>query len=107
MGGGHALGIGSENLETFGWIGGFSSGVPMDNFEDRFPGLLAAHESTALEPELLWIACGEDDFLLERNEAIVAWLKAKGINHKWVKSTGGHSWPVWRDYWEQFLSLLF
>ncbi len=56
---------------------------------------------------LLWIGCGRDDFLLARNEAFVAQLKAGGVKHEWHLTEGGHSWPVWRGYLADFLPLLF
>lgn len=107
MGGGHALGIGSDNLDTFAWIGGFSSGVPSEGFDQHFQGLKAAHKNTLHEPALLWVACGESDFLIERNRALIAWLEAQDIAHTWLETAGDHSWPVWRDYWKQFLPRLF
>lgn len=107
MGGGHALGIGSENLDTFGWVGGFSSGVQDSGFDQFFRGLKTAHQKSENEPKLLWIACGEDDFLLERNQVFIAWLEDEEIPHTWMLTTGNHSWPVWRDYWAQFYPLLF
>jgi enterochelin esterase family protein len=57
--------------------------------------------------KLLWIACGDKDFLLERNEQIVSTLKGKGVKHEWLLTPGDHSWPVWREYLSQFAPLLF
>lgn len=107
MGGGHALGIGLRHLDTFGWVGAFSAATPEQDLAQRFEALLAATRAGRGEPRLLWIACGRDDFLIERNEAFVAWLAANGIRHVWRKTPGDHSWPIWRDYLEEFLPLLF
>lgn len=107
MGGGHALGIGSQNLDTFGWIGGFSSGGTAREF-DRFLQPLVTHRADpGLTPHLLWIGCGEDDFLIEPNRELTAWLSENQVVHTWVETPGNHSWPVWREYWERFLPLLF
>lgn len=106
MGGGHSLGIGLKHPEIFGWIGGFSSATPEDNLDERLSHLVSTDEKNA-EPLLLWIACGRDDFLIERNERFVAWLAAHDVPHIWRKTAGNHSWPVWRAYLEEFLPMLF
>lgn len=107
MGGGHALGIGLNHPERFGWVGGFSSGVDAAGNDTRFAPLLAAMAKPAPRPALVWIACGKDDFLLERNHAFIAWLKEKQVPHEWHLTAGGHEWPVWRDYLAQFLQRIF
>src|SRR5690606_1163172 len=40
MGGGHALGIGLGHLDTFGWVGGFSSATPEGDLDQRLGHLL-------------------------------------------------------------------
>lgn len=107
MGGGHALGIGGQNLDTFGWIGGFSSGGAARDYENYLTPLLEIANAPHTAPHLLWIGCGEDDFLIETNRNLVAWLKTNGVEHTYVETEGNHSWPIWRDYWERFLPLLF
>ena len=57
--------------------------------------------------KLLWIACGQDDFLRSRNEELVSALKEKGIRHEWQLTAGDHSWPVWRGYLAEFAPKLF
>jgi enterochelin esterase-like enzyme len=103
MGGWQSLSIGMNHLEQFAWIGSFSGAV--DEKEIRKPLENAADTNAKLK--LLWIACGEKDFLLERNEQIVSTLKAKGVKHEWLLTPGDHSWPVWREYLSQFAPLLF
>jgi enterochelin esterase family protein len=56
---------------------------------------------------LLWIACGKEDSLLERNETFVAWLKEQSMQHTWRLTEGGHEWRVWRRYLTELLPLLF
>jgi enterochelin esterase family protein len=107
MGGGHALGIGSLNLDTFAWIGGFSSGGAARDYEDYLTPLRDIADTPSVAPHLLWIGCGEDDFLIETNRNLVAWLEANDVAHTYVETAGNHSWPIWRDYWERFLPLLF
>ena len=107
MGGGQALGIGLNHLDKFAWIGGFSSGVTTDALDVRFAPLLSAMERKASMPTLVWIACGKDDFLLDRNQTFIAWLGQKQVPHEWHLTAGGHEWPVWRGYLAQFMQRIF
>lgn len=101
MGGGQALELGLNHPERFGWVAGFSSGVAGDaeSVAAQYGGL-----DPAATWRKVWIGCGKDDFLLDRNEFFHAWLTEKGIAHDYYLSEGGHSWPVWRDYLERWLS---
>ena len=104
MGGWHALGVGLSNLDRFSAIGSFS-GLPPD--ESFIGPALADAQKTNQSLKLLWIGCGKDDFLREKNEAFIARLKAAGINHDWHLTDGGHSWPVWRRYFAEFAQKVF
>jgi enterochelin esterase family protein len=53
------------------------------------------------------MACGKEDFLLDRNQVFVNWLEASGIEHQWHVSDGGHEWRVWRRYLTSLLPSLF
>lgn len=107
MGGGHALEIGSHNLDTFSWVGGFSSGGATRNFDRHFAPLLKSRNDPSTHLNLLWIGCGEDDFLIGPNRALAAWLAENDVPHTYVETAGNHSWPIWRDYWARFFPLLF
>jgi len=104
MGGGQSLTTGLSHLDTFDWIGGFSSAPPEGDLEKTFPNLTA---DAAKKLGLLWVGVGKKDFLLERNEKFNAWLTDHQIKHTWVLSEGGHEWPVWRKYLAEFLPLIF
>ena len=101
MGGGQALELGLNFPGRFGWVAGFSSGVPQNPEA-------ASEQYGGLDPEAswkrIWIACGRDDFLLDRNEFFHSWLNEKGIDHDYELTEGGHQWFVWRDYLESWLS---
>lgn len=103
MGGGQALSVGLRHLEKFSWIGGFSSSAPARDIVMQ----AAEHTKGRKSLKLLWVACGKDDFLLERNRDFVAALKEKNIPHAWELTEGGHTWPVWRTYLGEFLPKLF
>ncbi len=107
MGGGQSLTIGLQHLDQFAWVGGFSSSAPQGDRDREFAGLVANVAQTNQQLKLLWIGCGEDDFLLERNQQYVQWLKEKGIQHNYRQTEGGHDWSVWRKYVAEFLPLLF
>jgi enterochelin esterase family protein len=107
MGGGQSLRIGLGNLKHFAWIGGYSSAAPQGNLDDQLGELASDISATNQQLKLLWIACGQDDFLLERNRHFVDWLKQKGIEHTYRETAGGHDWSVWRKNLAEFLPLLF
>ena len=103
MGGWQALTIGMNALDRFAWIGSFSGAADPEALKaalDDGPG-------TNAKLKLLWIACGKNDFLLERNHSLIAALKTASVNHEWHETEGDHSWPVWRRYLVSFLPRLF
>jgi len=104
MGGLHALTIGLNELDTFSTIASFSGAMPGNGVLES---ALSDPDSTNQRLNLLWIACGKDDFLLEENEAFIRRLEKSGIEHAWLLTEGGHSWPVWRDYLAKLAPLLF
>lgn len=104
MGGGHSLHTGLRNIDTFASIGAFSAGVPG---KDRTSEAFAKSEAINEKLNLFWIACGKDDFLIQRNRELHAQLTEKGIQHTWLETEGDHSWPVWRRYLTEFAPLLF
>lgn len=104
MGGGHSLYTGLRHLDSFAWIGAFSAGVPE---KGQVADPLANAEAVNQKLKLLWIACGKNDFLIERNRDFVGHLAEKNIRHQWVETEGDHSWPVWRRYLAEFTPLLF
>lgn len=104
MGGHHALTIALNHHATFGWIGAFSAAPPP-------PKTVAAgldhSEATNRDLKLLWIACGKNDFLIQRNHEFNSLLKEKGVRYEFVETEGDHSWPVWRRYLTDFAPRLF
>lgn len=107
MGGGQSLNLGLTHLDTFAWIGGFSSSAPTEDLDRKFAALLAAAKSQTGGPRLLWIGIGREDFLLKQNQTFLAWLEQNHVPHKWNLTDGGHEWPVWRRYLGDFLPMLF
>ncbi|MDE0107638.1 MAG: alpha/beta hydrolase-fold protein [Bryobacterales bacterium] len=106
MGGGQSLYCAATGLDHFSWVGAFSAAAPSPD-SDGAQGLLADPERANARLDLLWIAIGRDDFLLDRNQAFQAALVKAGVDHIYRVTAGGHSWPVWRGYLAEFAPLLF
>jgi enterochelin esterase family protein len=104
MGGGQSLTIGLNHPDRFAWVGGFSASAPS---RAAVATALAQADATNDRLKLLWIACGKDDFLLQRNEEFIALLKQQNVRHEWHLTAGDHSWPIWRGYLGEFLPRLF
>ena len=104
MGGLPALTIGLSHLDTFSTIGSFSGAIPkMEVIEPAFSDPDATNKAL----DLLWIACGKEDFLLDENKELIAALEENGIAHEWLLTEGSHAWPVWRGYLADFAPQLF
>jgi len=103
MGGWQSLTIGLNATDRFAYIGSFSGAADTEAVK------AAMDDSTGTNAKLklLWIACGKDDFLLDRNNTLIAALKTANVKHEWHLTEGDHSWPVWRGYLSEFLPRLF
>src|SRR5215468_2233504 len=66
MGGGQALNFGLGNLDTFAWVGGFSS-APNTRRPDA---LIKDHAEAAKKLKMLYVACGDKDGLLRVSEGV-------------------------------------
>jgi enterochelin esterase family protein len=104
MGGEQSLQIGLNHTDRFAWVGGFSAAPPS---AEAVAGALNHPAAVNAALKLLWIGCGKDDFLRQRNLEFVALLKAKNIHYEWHSSEGTHAWPVWRGYLGELLPRLF
>src|SRR5205823_8457673 len=91
MGGGQSLNFGLANLDTFAWVGGFSSAPNTKAPERLVPDPAAAGRKL----KLLWVSCGDQDGLFGISQRLHAYLKEKGVAHVWHVDSGGHTWPVW------------
>jgi enterochelin esterase family protein len=110
MGGAQTLDIAIQNLEDFGYVGVFSSGVfgiaQSDDWAKRYEAQLddaAARKGL----ELLWFSTGKDDFLLGTTEATVKMFEQHGFAVTYEQSAGGHTWINWREYLDKLAPQLF
>jgi enterochelin esterase-like enzyme len=90
MGGGQALTIGLKRLDTFAWVGGFSSAL-----FGASGNLVPADADKNLR--LLWLSCGDNDRLMDASKSLHTALEEKKVAHIWHVDSGGHEWPVWRN----------
>jgi len=110
MGGAHTLEIAMSDLEEYGYIGVFSSGVFSINQDDSFQDEhRAALEDESLRDglEYFWFAIGTDDFLLDTSTASVEMFSEHGFDITNHESGGGHTWMNWRDYLNDFAQQIF
>jgi enterochelin esterase-like enzyme len=93
MGGGQSLNIGLEHLDTFAWVGGFSSAPNTKPAAD----LIADPAGAAKQLKLLWVSCGDEDRLMGVSRRLHTALEEKQVPHVWHVDKGGHTWPVWKN----------
>jgi enterochelin esterase-like enzyme len=107
MGGGQTLNIGLARLDTFTWLGAFSSAVFRGEADERIDKLLGNPQQVNSKLNLLWVGCGKQDFLFEANQKFVNLLEERNIEHTVRYTEGAHTWIVWRQYLSDLLPLLF
>jgi enterochelin esterase-like enzyme len=103
MGGGQSLNFGLANLDTFAWVGGFSSAPNTNAPEQLVPDAAAAADQL----ELLWISCGDEDSLFSISEGVHNYLKENDVPHIWHIDSGAHTFPVWKNDLYHLSRLLF
>jgi len=103
MGGGQTLNIGLSHIETFAWIGGFSSAPNTKAPAEVVPDPVAAKEKL----KLLWLGCGNKDGLIRISQGVHAYLKAKGVPHVWHVDSNAHDNTEWANNLYLFSQHLF
>jgi enterochelin esterase-like enzyme len=101
MGGGQSLNIGLGHLDTFAWIGGFSS-APNTR---PAAGLVPARASEQLR--LLYLSCGDKDGLINISQAVHRYLKQHDVQHMWNVDGYGHDRESWAENLYHFAQLVF
>jgi enterochelin esterase-like enzyme len=104
MGGGQALNFGLANLDTFAWVGGFSSAPNTKPNEE----LLKDPDEATKKLRLLYVACGDQDGLMRISQRVHDMLDAKKVPHVWRIIPGGrHDFKVWKSDLYHFAQLIF
>src|SRR5688572_30122924 len=102
MGGGQSLNFGLNNVDTFAWVGGFSSAP-----NTKPPAELVPDPAKARRLELLWVSCGNEDGLFNISAGVHEQLAAQNVPHQWYIDAGAHTFAVWKNDLYHFSSLLF
>jgi len=104
MGGGQSLNFGLGNLDTFAWVGGFSSAPNTKSPQELIPNA----ENAKKKLKLLWLSCGDKDRLVIFSQRTHEYLVANGIAHVYQVIPGGyHDFKVWKLNLYMFSQLLF
>jgi enterochelin esterase-like enzyme len=103
MGGGQSLNFGLNHLDTFGWVGGFSSAPNTKKLDE----LVKDPVDAARMLRLLWISCGDRDGLMRISRSFHDALEQNKIPHIWQVDSGGHDFTVWKTDLYHFAPLLF
>jgi hypothetical protein len=103
MGGGQSLNFGMAHLDTFAWVGGFSSAPNTRSPAELVPDPNAVRQKL----KLLWVSCGDRDGLIYISQGVHAYLKEKSVPHIWHVDSGAHEWPVWKNELYLFSQRIF
>ena len=103
MGGGQSLNFGLTNLDTFAWVGGFSSAPNTKAPEELVPD----PAKTKDQLELLWLSCGNKDGLIGFSQRLQRYLEENEVPHIWNVDSHGHDPTHWRNNLYHFVQLLF
>jgi enterochelin esterase-like enzyme len=110
MGGQQTLNVGLTNLDKFSQLGVFSSGW---FGQDGAATFAKSNAAVLSDPKIndrirvFWFATGKDDFVLPSTKAALAMLDQNKIRYSYKETEGGHTWPNWRAYLNEFVPLLF
>ena len=110
MGGFHTLYVSLNYPDMFGYSGMFSAAIGVSDdsvspiYQD-FDAKLATYFSK--KPNLLWVGCGNTDFLIQANRDFIKKLEENNYKHTYLENDGGHIWKNWRIYLTEFVPQLF
>jgi enterochelin esterase-like enzyme len=91
MGGGQTLNIGLSHIDTFAWLGGFSSAPNTKAPAELVTDLAAAKGKL----KLMWLGCGNKDGLIRISQGVHNYLKANGVQHVWHVDGNAHDNTEW------------
>jgi enterochelin esterase-like enzyme len=103
MGGGQSLNFGLAHLDTFAWVGGFSSAPNTKPPEQLVPD----PEAATRQLKLLWLGCGNKDGLIRISQGMHAYLKEKGVPHVWTVDGNAHDPTEWKNNLYYFAQRIF
>lgn len=103
MGGGQTLNFALTNLDTFAWIGAFSSAPNTKPMAELVPDV----EALRTKARVIWLSCGNKDGLMAISQRVHRYLHEHDVPHTWHVDGHGHDPEHWRSslYW--FLQDIF
>ena len=102
MGGGQSLNFGLAHLDTFAWVGGFSSAP-----NTQPPAELLPDPEAARKLRLLWLSCGTQDSLFGISQGFHGYLKDQKIPHTWHVTGHAHDGTEWKQALYYFVQQVF
>jgi enterochelin esterase-like enzyme len=103
MGGGQSLNFGLAHLDTFAWVGGFSSAPNTKPPTQLVPDPAAAKEKL----RLLYLSCGNKDGLIRISQGVHGYLNEKNVPHVWNVDGHAHDATHWKNNLYHFLQRVF
>jgi len=103
MGGGQSLNFGLANLDTFAWVGGFSSAPNTKPAAE----LVLDPEKANKQLKLLYLSCGNKDGLIRISQGVHAYLHEKNVPHIWHVDEHAHDFQHWKKALYHFSQLIF
>jgi len=103
MGGGQSLNFGLGHLDTFAWIGGFSSAPNTKPPAELLPDPAVARKQL----KLLYLSCGNKDGLISISQGVHRYLKQHEVPHVWHVDDHGHDGGTWASNLYHFARRLF
>ena len=103
MGGGQTLNFGLTHLDTFAWIGAFSSAPNTKPAAELVPDPAA----TGKQLKLFLLTCGNKDGLFRISKAMQTYLKEKSVPHIWHVDDRGHDPTHWAHALHFFTQKIF
>jgi enterochelin esterase-like enzyme len=103
MGGGQTLNFGLGHLDTFAWLGGFSSAPNTRPPADLLPDPAAAKKQL----KLLYLSCGNKDGLINISQGVHRYLKEHDVPHIWNVDDHAHDPETWGSNLYHFAQRIF
>jgi enterochelin esterase-like enzyme len=103
MGGGQSLNFGLTHLDTFAWVGGFSSAP-----NTKTPAELVSNPAAASKQlKLLYLSCGNKDGLISVSQGVHVYLKQQNVPHIWNVDAHTHDRETWASNLYYFAQRIF
>jgi enterochelin esterase-like enzyme/acetyl esterase/lipase len=108
MGGGQSLNIGLSHINTFAYVGGFSSAPNTNEFgglskNKLVPDLAAVKKRL----KVLWLACGSKDGLFSVSQRVHQYFKEQEVPHVWNVDSNAHDDTEWANNLYLFIQHIF